>query len=150
RPTDVDTAELVDDVLQELVNAVAERGAHVDVGELPTVCGEPALLRQVFQNVIGNAVKFASGTPPRVRVSAIRQREGWRFDVEDNGPGVAPRYAERIFEMFQRLHGRDVPGTGIGLSIAKRVVDRHGGRIWVEPAPVGGSLFRFTIPPPNG
>jgi signal transduction histidine kinase len=133
-------------VLQSLSAAIAEHGTRVEVGELPRVRAEPTLLRQLFQNLIGNAAKFADGSCPRVSISAVREWERWRFDVADNGPGIDPRHATRIFDMFQRLHGRDVPGTGIGLSIAKRIAERHGGAIWVAPAVGGGSVFRFTIP----
>jgi PAS domain S-box-containing protein len=146
----VDTAAIVNDVVQELHEAIAERGTLMEVGELPTVRGEPRLLRQVFQNLIANAVKFTAGEPPKVRISATWQKGEWRFEVQDNGPGIDPRYAQRVFEVFQRLHGRDVPGTGIGLSIAKRAVEAHGGTIQVEPAPGGGSIFSFTIPQPRG
>jgi PAS domain S-box-containing protein len=146
RFTDVDTAALVDGALQDLDTRIAERGTRVEVGELPTIRAEPAQLRQVFQNLIDNAVKFADAERPRVQVAATRELYYWRFDVEDNGSGVDPRHAERIFEMFQRLHGRDVLGTGIGLAIVKRIVERHDGRIWVEQATAGGSVFSFTIP----
>jgi PAS domain S-box-containing protein len=143
---EVDTAALVREVLQSLSAAIAEHGTRVEVGGLPRVCAEPTLLRQLFQNLIGNAVKFADPGSPQVSISAVRERERWRFDIADNGPGVDPRHARRVFEMFQRLHGRDVPGTGIGLSIAKRITERHGGSIWVAPGAEGGSVFRFTIP----
>jgi PAS domain S-box-containing protein len=143
---EVDTAVLIREVLQALAPSIAERRASVEVGGLPRVWAEPTLLRQLFQNLIGNAVKFADAEQPKVRVSAVRERERWRFDVADNGPGIDPRHAKRIFEMFQRMHGREVPGTGIGLSIAKRIAERHGGRIWVAPAAGGGSVFRVTIP----
>jgi PAS domain S-box-containing protein len=142
---DVDTAELVEGVLADLDGLVAERGARVEVAELPTVWGEPVLLRQVLQNLIGNAVKFGDGEAPRVWVSATRRGARWRIDVEDNGSGIDPGQRERIFEMFQRLHGRDTPGTGIGLAIAKLIVERHDGRIWVDSASDGGSIFSFTI-----
>ncbi len=129
---------------------ISKHSTRVEIGELPVLRAEPALLRQVFQNLIGNAIKFSEGEHPQVRISAARDGHQWRFDIEDNGPGVDPRHAERIFEMFQRSHGRDVPGTGIGLSIAKRIVERHGGSIWVKPAAAGGSRFSFTIPQSAG
>jgi PAS domain S-box-containing protein len=142
----VDTALLVQEVLQALASSIAERGASIEIGGLPMVWAEPTLLRQLLQNVIGNAVKFAALQDPRVRIAAVREPESWRFDIADNGAGVDPRHAKRIFEMFQRMHGREIPGTGIGLAIAKRAAERHGGSIWVAPAPGGGSVFRFTIP----
>jgi light-regulated signal transduction histidine kinase (bacteriophytochrome) len=143
---DVDAAELVEDVLAELAVQIAEHGTIVEVGPLPTVCAEPIQLRQVFQNLVSNAVKFTTGEGPRVSISASRGPSCWSFAVQDNGPGIDPRQVERIFEIFQRLHGRSTPGTGIGLAIAKLVVERHGGVIDVEPAPGGGSVFRFTVP----
>jgi PAS domain S-box-containing protein len=142
---DVDTAELVGGVLRDLESLLAGRGAEVEVGELPTIWASRVLMDQLFQNLIGNAIKFAGEEAPRVRVSATRSGSSWRFDIEDNGPGIDSRHAQRIFEMFQRLHGRDTAGTGIGLAIAKRVVERRDGTIWVEPAPGGGSIFSFTI-----
>jgi len=149
--SEVDSGALVGEVLQALVAAIAERATCVEVGAaLPRLRAEPTLLRQVFQNLIGNAVKFASGRDPRVSVSARRDGQAWRFDVRDNGPGIDPKHSERVFEMFQRLHGRDVPGTGIGLAIVRRIVERHGGRVWFEPAPGGGSIFSFTIPDDHG
>jgi PAS domain S-box-containing protein len=143
---EVDTASLVREVLQSLSASIAEHDTRIEVGGLPRVRAEPTLLRALLQNLIANAVKFADGEQAEVRISAVRERERWRFDVADNGPGIDPRHAKRIFEMFQRLHGREVPGTGIGLSIAKRIAERHGGNIWVAPAAGGGSVFRFTIP----
>jgi PAS domain S-box-containing protein len=143
---EVDTAALVREVLHSLSASIAEHGTRIEVGGLPRVRAEPTLLRALFQNLIANAVKFADGEHAEVRISAVRERERWRFDIADNGPGIDPRHAKRIFAIFQRLHGQDVPGTGIGLSIAKRIAERHGGNIWVAPAAAGGSVFRFTIP----
>jgi light-regulated signal transduction histidine kinase (bacteriophytochrome) len=144
----VDTGALVGEVLQALIIAIAERATTVEVQALPVVWGEPGLLRQVFQNLIANAIKFTDGERPHVRVSAAREPGRWRFEVRDNGPGIEERHMERVFEMFQRLHGREVPGTGIGLAIAKRIVERHRGEISVARAPAGGSVFSFTIPDP--
>jgi PAS domain S-box-containing protein len=143
---EIDTAALVQEVLGALASSIAEHRTSVEVADLPRVWAEPTLLRQLLQNLIGNAVKFAAEEQPRVRISAMREPERWRFDIADNGPGIDPRDARRVFEMFQRMHGREVPGTGIGLAIAKRIAERHGGRIWVSPAARGGSLFCFTIP----
>jgi PAS domain S-box-containing protein len=143
---EVDTAALVREVLHALSASIAEHGTRVEVGGLPRVRAEPTLLRALFQNLIANAVKFADGSHSEVRIAAVRERERWRFDVADNGPGIDPRHVKRVFEMFQRLHGREVPGTGIGLTIAKRVAECQGGNIWVAPAAGGGSVFRFTIP----
>jgi light-regulated signal transduction histidine kinase (bacteriophytochrome) len=110
-------------------------------------------LRQVVQNLIGNAIKFRGERPPRVQVSAEpsveagSDRPRWLFAVRDNGIGIEPQYAERIFVLFQRLHTRaDYPGTGIGLAICKKIVERHGGHIWMESQPGEGTTFFFTIP----
>jgi light-regulated signal transduction histidine kinase (bacteriophytochrome) len=133
--------------LQDLDLAIRESGSTLSHGPLPTVMGDGAQLSLVLKNLIGNALKFRGRDPPRVHVSAERQGEEWVFAVEDNGLGIAPEYFERIFLIFQRLHTREeYPGTGIGLAIAKRIVERHGGRIWVESEPGRGSTFRFSIP----
>jgi PAS domain S-box-containing protein len=154
----VDTADPVvgpvplDDVLADalghLEGEVAARGAVVCAGGLPVVTGDPAQLGQLLQNLLANALKFVpEGRPPRIEVSAERDPEGWTVTVADNGIGVDPCAGERIFTMFQRLHPRErYKGTGIGLSICKRIVERRGGTIWVEPAPGGGSRFRFRLP----
>jgi signal transduction histidine kinase len=107
--------------------------------------GDPSQLRRVLQNLVGNAVKFHGEAPPHVEVSARRDTAEWVVTVRDNGVGVDPDHASRIFGMFSRLNG-DAEGTGIGLAVCRRVVEAHGGRIWVEPAEGGGSAFRFTLP----
>jgi light-regulated signal transduction histidine kinase (bacteriophytochrome) len=142
----VDANEVVTDVLSGLQRAIEDSGAEVEVAPLPMVNGNPAALRQLFQNLVANAIKFVDDRPPRVRIWAAEVPEGWRFSVRDNGMGVDPQNAERIFGMFTRLHGAEqYAGTGVGLAVCQRIVDVHGGRIWVEPAPGGGSQFMFTI-----
>jgi len=140
---EVDSRELA-----EFAAGTVERAAEIRVGDLPTVHGDRQQLGQLFQNLIGNAVKFVpDDRVPAVEVTAERDGDMWRFDVADNGIGLEPAHAQRIFRMFQRLHTRDdYPGTGIGLAIAKKVVERHGGTIWAAPRPEGGSRFSFTLP----
>jgi two-component system, chemotaxis family, sensor kinase Cph1 len=142
----VDANDVVTDVLDGLQRAIDDAGAEVEVESLPMVNGNAAALRQLFQNLIANAIKFVDGGPPRVRIWAAEVPEGWRFTIRDNGIGIDSEQAERIFGMFARVHGADrYPGTGVGLAVCQRIVDVHGGRIWVEPAPGGGSQFMFTI-----
>jgi signal transduction histidine kinase len=129
-----------------LKNAIEETGGVVTHDPLPTVQADETQLRQVFQNLVGNALKFHGSAPPRVHVSAQEVDGEWRFSVRDDGIGIDPQYAERIFVIFQRLHTEaEYPGTGIGLAISKKIVERHGGRIWVESAPGHGATFYFTL-----
>jgi len=145
RPTDCE--RVLEAALQSLEVAARESGATISHGPLPTVMGDGPQLSLVLQNLVGNALKFRGPDLPRVNVTAERQGGEWVLAVEDNGLGIAPEYFDRIFLIFQRLHTREeYPGTGIGLAIAKRIVERHGGRIWVESAPGRGSTFRFSIP----
>jgi PAS domain S-box-containing protein len=126
---------------------IEETGAVVEHDSLPTVRSDASQLVQLFQNLIANAVKFRGAKAPRIGIEATREAGQWRFSVRDNGIGIAPQFRERIFEIFQRLHPRNAyPGTGIGLAICKRIVERHGGRIWVESEPGRGATFFFTIP----
>jgi PAS domain S-box-containing protein len=126
-------------------------GAAVTHDALPEVAADEAQLVQLFQNLIGNALKFKTAEAPRIHVSAAPRQDAWEFAVRDNGIGIEPQYFERIFMVFQRLHGKgEYPGTGIGLAICKKVVDRHGGRIHVESRPGEGSTFFFTLPRRGG
>jgi signal transduction histidine kinase len=136
---------LVAEVAADLRPTLEETGATLDVGELPVVQGDRRQLRRVLQNLVGNAIKFRGEAPPRVEVSSQRGSREWVVTVRDNGVGVDPADAGRIFAMFAR---GDAPagGTGIGLAVSRRIVEAHGGRIWVEPADGGGSVFRFTLP----
>ncbi|MDB4952304.1 MAG: sensor protein [Gemmatimonadetes bacterium] len=134
-------------VLAGLGPALEESGARVTHGPLPTLQVDAAQMDQVLQNLVGNALKFRGAEPTHVHVSAQRLDDAWEISVRDNGIGISPEFAERVFVIFQRLHSRaEYPGTGIGLAICKKVVERHGGRIAVRPAPGGGAEFRFTIP----
>ena len=146
-PEPIDTAALVDQVLADYGVALEEQAAQVTRGDLPTVLGDPVQLRQLFQNLIGNALKYRGAEPPNVHVAAERQGHEWRFSVRDNGVGIEPQYAERVFVIFQRLHTQaEHSGTGLGLAICKKIVERHNGRIWVESQPGQGSAFFFTLP----
>ncbi|MFP4345980.1 MAG: PAS domain S-box protein [Anaerolineales bacterium] len=145
-PTDVEA--VLERTLRTLQRVQEETGGAVTRGPLPTVMADEAQLGQVFQNLIANALKFRrAGVPPRIHVSARREEETWVFAVADNGIGIDPRHAERIFEIFQRLHTwEEYPGTGIGLALARKIIARHGGRIWVESKPGEGATFYFTLP----
>ena len=133
------------DVEADLRPTLDEVGATLGVGVLPAVDGDPRQLRRLLQNLVGNAIKFRGEAPPRVDVSALEGSEGWVVTVRDNGVGIDPEQTSRIFGMFARLNG-ETEGTGIGLAVCRRVVEAHGGRIWVEAAEGGGSAFRFTLP----
>lgn len=144
-PTACDIA--LDVALANLKMAIAESQAVITRAPLPIVRADQAQIVQLFQNLIANAIKFRRAEPPEVDISARRLGREWVFSVRDNGIGIDPQFANRIFVIFQRLHGRDeYPGTGIGLTICKRIVERHGGRIWVESTPGQGATFYFTIP----
>lgn len=144
----VDCRELVDGVLEDLQRTLAEAGAMVSVGALPTLFGDRPQLAQLFLNLIGNALKFRDPQRvPQIAITARADGDAWEFCVADNGIGIAQSYHQRVFELFQRLHGAErYPGTGIGLSICRKVVERHGGRIWVESEEGRGSRFLFTLP----
>ena len=131
--------------------AIDESGATVTHDALPTLPADEVQLAQLFQNLMGNALKFRSATQPRIHVGVCDKGGFFEFQVRDNGIGIEPQYYERIFMVFQRLHNKgEYPGTGIGLAICKKVVERHGGRIWVESRPGHGSSFFFTLPKPRG
>ncbi|MBN1522584.1 MAG: response regulator [Candidatus Aureabacteria bacterium] len=143
----VDVQSLLKQAMDNLQVALKECGAEVTYENLPEVMADDVQLIQLLQNLIGNAVKFKSGKPPRIHVYAEKKRSEWVFCVEDNGIGIDLKHGERIFKIFQRLHTREeYQGTGIGLAVCKRIVERHGGRIWVESQKGEGSSFFFTLP----
>jgi two-component system CheB/CheR fusion protein len=145
----IDCGAVLAKTLFNLQAAIAQSGAVVTSDSLPAVAAEEVLLMQLFQNLISNSIKYRSTETPRIHISAERDGEGWLFSVRDNGIGIDRQDADRVFGMFKRLHGSEIPGTGIGLAICKKVVERQGGRIWVESEAGKGATFKFTIPPPR-
>ena len=142
-----DCEALFGQVLQILQPTADETRAEITHDPLPVIWADESQIEQVFQNLVGNAIKFHGAAAPRVHVGVRKENQNWLFSVRDNGIGIDPQYFERIFIIFQRLHNReDYPGTGIGLAISKRIVERHGGRIWIESEQGSGSTFYFTIP----
>jgi light-regulated signal transduction histidine kinase (bacteriophytochrome) len=149
KPVECETA--LDWALMNLATSIAESSSVITHEPLPTVVACGGLLGQLFQNLIGNAIRFRAGDPPRIHVSAERKGSEWLFSVRDNGIGFDMQYTDRIFMIFQRLHGKGkYSGTGIGLAICKKIVERHGGRIWAESKPGKGTIFYFTIPAEGG
>jgi signal transduction histidine kinase len=155
---DISLDNVLDRALTSLGSTIEESDAVIDADALPIVHGNSILLTQVFQNLIGNAIKFHGMATPRVRISVERKGDQYEFACSDNGIGIEPQYAERVFIIFQRLHGKDqYDGTGIGLAMCRKIVEHHGGRIWLETgsadgssgAPGGGTTFRWTLPVPS-
>jgi signal transduction histidine kinase len=143
----VDCHAAMKEVLLSLGAAIQESGAVITHGALPAVWADRSQMTQVFQNLIGNAIKFRGKEPPAISVQAEKASQHWLFSVRDNGIGIAPEYAENIFVVFHRLHGRtEYPGNGIGLAICKKIIERNGGKIWVEAQADHGSAFKFTMP----
>ena len=151
---DVDLDAALDKALSNLTAAIEESDAEIvrPAGGLPRVHGDPTLLTMVWQNLIGNAVKFRrEGVAPRIVIDCEPREDdhdaGWTFGVSDNGIGIAREFADKVFVIFQRLHGRDVySGTGIGLALCKKIIEYHGGTIWIDTAKTDGTRFRFTLP----
>ena len=144
-PTDMNA--VVRDALHFLAISIHENKAKIHIDMLPVVSVDRLQMTLLFQNLLSNALKFRGGDAPEITISAVRQNEDWVFSVKDNGIGIESDYSEKIFQIFQRLHTREqYPGTGIGLAICRRIVERHDGRIWVESVEGKGSTFFFTIP----
>lgn len=144
-PTNLET--VLAGVLRDLHVAIEESGAQVTHDPLPTLTADPAQVAQLFQNLLANAMKFRGTAAPRIHIAAEAADDGWHLAVRDNGIGIDPKHFERVFTIFQRLHTRDeYPGTGIGLAVCRKIVERHGGHIWIESAPGAGATFHFTIP----
>ena len=149
KPTDFNN--VVDEALQNLQVLIDEQAAVVTRGDMPTLNADRTQLGQLIQNLIGNAIKFHREEPPRVHLAAEKSGKEWLFSVQDNGIGMDPKYHDRVFAIFQRLHTREeYPGTGIGLAVCKRIVERHGGRIWFESEPGKGTMFQFTLSDQEG
>ena len=145
--TPVDFNKMFDLALQMLTTSIQESDAHISHDPLPTLNVDAGQMVQLLQNLIGNAIKFRGEQPPRIHLGVERQNDCWQFAMHDNGIGIDPQYFQRIFLIFQRLHTRaEYPGTGIGLAICEKIIERYGGKIWVESQPGHGATFYFTIP----
>lgn len=133
--------------MANLQTAIGESGAVITHDQLPSVAVDQSQLVQLFQNLVGNAIKFRAAEAPVIRVSAEKQDSSWLFSVADNGIGISPQYQDKVFVIFQRLHTREeYAGNGVGLAICKKIAEYHGGRIWVESEPGCGATFHFTLP----
>jgi PAS domain S-box-containing protein len=145
--TETDTREVVSQVLNDLSQKISESNAIIEVGKLPVIIANTTQLTQLFQNLIGNGLKYNTSEVPKMEIGCERKGNYWQFHIRDNGIGIDPKFYQRIFIIFQRLHNKSqFSGTGIGLAICKKIVDRHGGKIWVESQPEQGSVFYFTLP----
>ena len=141
------TQTILDEVLSNLELSIKEKNVKISHDPLPDLVVDKTQIMLLFQNLISNAIKFCGDKPPEIHIEVIDNYDEWLFCFKDNGIGIDTKYADQIFVIFQRLHGMgEYPGTGIGLSISKRIVERHGGQIWVESEPGNGSSFKFTIP----
>jgi light-regulated signal transduction histidine kinase (bacteriophytochrome) len=141
-----DSAAALETALGNLKASLLKSGAQIHIGELPRVAVPSVHLGLLFQNLLGNAIKYCGDRVPEVWIRAEPAEKFWRFCVRDNGIGIEPQYAKQIFGVFKRLHGAEYEGTGIGLAVCQRIVERTGGRIWLESIPGEGSTFYFTLP----
>jgi light-regulated signal transduction histidine kinase (bacteriophytochrome) len=143
----VDLKDVINNVLRDLEASIQESKARIKIERLPTVQANPREINQLFQNLIGNGIKFRGKDTPRIEINAQSQQQQWLISVKDNGIGIESQYQDKIFQIFQRLHSlEEYPGTGVGLAICQKIVERHGGSIWVESQPNRGSTFYFTLP----
>lgn len=145
KPTDCHS--VLGQVIAGLSDEIEQNNVIITNDDLPTVMADASQIQELFKNLVGNAIKFRSEDAPRVHISAKQDRNKWLFSVQDNGLGIDPKYKDKIFMIFQRLHSKEeYPGTGIGLAICKRIVERHGGKIWFDSNAGKGSTFYFTLP----
>jgi light-regulated signal transduction histidine kinase (bacteriophytochrome) len=149
-PRETDCNLAVRDAIANLQSLIQETGARIDYEDLPVLVADPSELLQLFQNLIGNAIKFRGAEPPEIRITARKEKKEWLVSIKDNGIGIEPHHAEDVFVIFKRLHTREeYPGSGIGLAICKKIVEHNQGHIWVESQPGMGSTFQFTWPLPS-
>jgi chemotaxis family two-component system sensor kinase Cph1 len=141
-----DSEKVLEWALMNLRAAIEETGAVISNDPLPQITADQSQMVQLFQNLIGNSLKYRSKDPPRIHITAAKNGEVWLFSISDNGVGIPAQYREAVFSAFKRLYGSESPGTGLGLALCKRIVEKHRGRIWVESELGKGSVFRFTIP----
>lgn len=150
-PGEVDASEILRKTILNLQVAIHDSGAVLTSTPLPRVRMFEFQLEQIFQNLVSNAIRYRGNQPPRIHIAAGLEGQDWLFSVQDNGIGIEPRFQEQVFGIFKRLHTTsEYPGTGMGLAICKRIVERSGGRIWVESEPGRGSTFYFTVPAGHG
>jgi chemotaxis family two-component system sensor kinase Cph1 len=144
------SASAVRFAIANLDREIRETGATLTIGDLPEISGDRDRIAELFEHLIGNALKFKGADPPIVSIDAHRGSEGWLFSIKDNGVGIPPKYRNRLFVAFRRLHGTDVPGAGLGLAISRKIVEAHGGRIWIEDSHEPGVTISFSLSAPDG
>ena len=142
----VDCQQIIRQAIANLQQKIEETQAIISYNFLPEIMADPVQLEQLWQNLISNALKYRSANKPEIYIRAVNQGDSWCFSIQDNGIGIKPEYSQRIFQIFQRLHTQEeYPGTGIGLAVCQKIVEHHGGKIWVESAEGRGSIFYFTL-----